>query len=127
MPTSGQYLHLKFTYFYEKNNTENYIPCICPTVSSRSNLSTPANNNIFGAGTFKNAVDNPLNQPNQCCSVFAKSILQTYFLLVVIAEGAGGGGGILDDSSSWIISSRGITGSGLDSHLLYWVGNESIS
>lgn len=80
---------------------KNHIPCICPTVSSRSNLSTPANSNIFGAGTFKNAVDKPLNQPNQCCSVFAKSILQTYFLLVEMEEDArDDGGGMLNDSSS---------------------------
>lgn len=109
------------------------IPCIWPTVSSLSSLSTPANNNTLGAGIFKNDADNPLNQPNQCCSVFAKSIRQTYFLLVCKIEDVGGGG-IFVDSSSSIISSRWITGSGLWSHedvcereSMSWVANWLVS
>lgn len=101
-------------------------------MSSRSNRSTPASSSTFGTDTFRNAVDKPLNHPNQCFSVLDKSILQTYFLIAAVAVG-GGGGGIFTGSSSWIISSLRITVSALLSHdecdneSISWVANLFVS
>ena len=131
LPNKSRYSFNIFINIQIKFNI-NIIPCIWPTVSCLSNLSTPASNRTFGTGTFKNAVDRSLNHPNQCCSVRDKSILQTYFLVEVTLVGVGGGG-IFTGSSSWIISSRGIVIPELHSHVdcdnkpISWVANLLVS
>ena len=72
------------------------LPCIWPTVRSRSRRSTPARRSnfgqshdknsfdkprerkVFGGGRMNEEDDEPENQPCQKCSVFDRSILQVY-------------------------------------------------
>ena len=74
------------------------LPCIWPTVKSRSRRSTPARRSNFGHSHDKNNFDKPENQPCQKCSVFDRSILHVYWFRS--AEGvASAGAGVLDSSA----------------------------
>lgn len=127
-PAAHKAVNYRRLAFNKKNVRESRgAPCIWPTVNSRSNLSTPASSNIFGAATLRNADERPLNHPDQYCSVFARSILHVYFLLSGVLQCTGGG--ILAVSSSWITSSRWAIGS--SAWLSHWgfelFSNSSIS
>src|SRR3954470_14047241 len=53
---------------------EQYSPCICPIISSLSNLSVPASSNNFAPLAPKNFPLIPLNQFSQYASVRLKSV-----------------------------------------------------
>lgn len=74
------------------------LPCIWPTVKSRSRRSTPARRSNFGHSHDKNNFDKPENQPCQKCSVFDRSILHVYRF--GSADGVASAGASVFDSSA---------------------------